>query len=177
MSIRMAALAAAGLMACAASASAGTITFLAGTYDLSTSYLGDPTDTLVINVSGGVASFDLDSSITWSLPDVATPDGDVFGGHNAPYFLASSVTAPSWDTETYGYLTFWASSENGGMTIGAQPGDGGGGGVNLVNLFQSSEGTGQVFAVPEPATWALMLTGFAGLGAAMRARRRAPIAA
>jgi hypothetical protein len=30
--------------------------------------------------------------------------------------------------------------------------------------------------VPEPATWALMLTGFAGLGAALRMRRKAPIA-
>ncbi len=30
--------------------------------------------------------------------------------------------------------------------------------------------------VPEPATWALMLAGFAGLGAALRMRRKAPIA-
>ena len=27
--------------------------------------------------------------------------------------------------------------------------------------------------VPEPATWALMLAGFAGLGAALRGRRKA----
>jgi hypothetical protein len=32
--------------------------------------------------------------------------------------------------------------------------------------------TFSVVAVPEPATWAIMLTGFAGLGAAMRSRRK-----
>jgi hypothetical protein len=37
-------------------------------------------------------------------------------------------------------------------------------------------GTFNLTAVPEPAAWALMLTGFAGLGAALRSRRR-PLAA
>jgi hypothetical protein len=176
MSIRIAALAAAGLMACAASAQAATITFLAGTYYLSDAYRSAPTDTLVIGVSGGVASFDLDGSVTWSLPDVVTPDGDAVGGDFAPYFLAGSVTSPSWDTGTYGYLTFWGAVNDGGLTIGAQPGDGGGEGNNLYNLFTSSEGPGQVFAIPEPAVWAMMLTGFAGLGAALRTRRKPAIA-
>jgi hypothetical protein len=31
--------------------------------------------------------------------------------------------------------------------------------------------------VPEPATWALMILGFGGIGAAVRARRKAPLAA
>ncbi len=34
-----------------------------------------------------------------------------------------------------------------------------------------------ITSVPEPAAWALMLVGFGGLGAAMRARRRATVAA
>lgn len=32
--------------------------------------------------------------------------------------------------------------------------------------------SGEVMAVPEPASWALMLTGFLGAGAALRAARR-----
>jgi len=32
------------------------------------------------------------------------------------------------------------------------------------------------FAVPEPATWAIMLTGFAGMGAVLRSRRKAAAA-
>jgi hypothetical protein len=34
-----------------------------------------------------------------------------------------------------------------------------------------------VLGVPEPSTWAMMLLGFGGLGAAMRVRRRSPAAA
>ena len=36
--------------------------------------------------------------------------------------------------------------------------------------------TGQINAVPEPATWAMMLFGFAGIGFAMRRRRQAGLA-
>jgi hypothetical protein len=32
-------------------------------------------------------------------------------------------------------------------------------------------------AVPEPATWAMLLIGFGGIGTAVRARRRAPVKA
>ena len=41
----------------------------------------------------------------------------------------------------------------------------GGGAQDLVPV------TGSIVAVPEPATWAMMLVGFGGLGAAMRSRR------
>ena len=157
----------------AAPASAETIIFNAGTYELADTNLGTVADTLTISVSGGVASFALSGQDdeTWSLPDIATPDG---GGPGNPFFDATtpSVTSPSWDTGTYPYLTFWSTVSYGGLTIGGAAGSDSG--PNLVNLFQSTPGTGQVYTyVPEPAVWALMLAGFAGLGAAVRSRRRA----
>jgi hypothetical protein len=42
------------------------------------------------------------------------------------------------------------------------------------NLSDSSF-TGGVSVVPEPATWALMLVGLGGMGAALRSRRQAPV--
>jgi len=51
------------------------------------------------------------------------------------------------------------------------------------SIYSDNSGTQtlSISAVPEPATWAMMLAGFGGLGAAMRAARRgrtsAPIAA
>jgi hypothetical protein len=50
-------------------------------------------------------------------------------------------------------------------------------------IWQSPDTTGQVFfsttitAVPEAGTWALMIVGFAGMGAALRARRQGLAAA
>jgi len=44
-------------------------------------------------------------------------------------------------------------------------------GANTVTAF-AQVGTGAVAAVPEPATWALMLLGFGGMGVAMRRSRK-----
>jgi hypothetical protein len=53
---------------------------------------------------------------------------------------------------------------------------------NLVGLTPGATESGQIvmdfsFSVPEPATWAMLLAGFAGLGAALRFRRARDLAA
>ena len=53
-------------------------------------------------------------------------------------------------------------------------GFGDGGGFELDNIVLNGDGSG---VVPEPATWAMMLMGFAGMGAMLRSRRRAALAA
>ena len=50
--------------------------------------------------------------------------------------------------------------------------------VNPNGSFQLDNGTfSTTAAVPEPATWAVMMVGFGGLGVAMRSRRKALVAA
>ena len=44
--------------------------------------------------------------------------------------------------------------------------------ANATNNFGGIQGTFNLTAVPEPASWAMMLVGFGGLGVAMRSRRK-----
>lgn len=153
-----------------------TVTFNPGTYYLAYTDFGSPVDTLVVSISGGNADFTLSGSDneTFTVPNNSVPDL-VLPGPN-PVYDVSSLPSYSWDSSAYPYLTFYTNSNGGGMTIGSQPSDVG---SNLVNLFQSSDGTGQVFSisgVPEPATWLMMLAGLGLAGAALRSRRRLAVA-
>jgi len=80
-------------------------------------------------------------------------------------FLSNSgqVTLNLAAGDTYGFYIFSTDSQFGRADISVTPFRGG---LDEVALA----------AVPEPATWALMLTGFFGLGLALR-RRRAGLAA
>ena len=48
--------------------------------------------------------------------------------------------------------------------------------ANSTNNFGGTQGTFNLTAVPEPASWAMMLVGFGGLGVAMRSRRKTAVA-
>jgi hypothetical protein len=158
---------------------AGTyVNFLPGTYLLTTdgpsagSVFQTPDQTLVVTVSGGTASFSLTGAETasFTLPD----DAEIATSFalDSVVFSSSSAGSPSWSTATYPYITFWSTADYGGLTIGTIPGDKG---TNVIDNFMSTEGPGQIFSpVPEPAGWAVMLVGVAGLGAALRSKGRTP---
>jgi hypothetical protein len=155
-----------GFLACATSAAAQTVQFVTGTYYLSANFFGTPDDTVTLTVSGGVASFDIVGvdNAAFSISNNSSPNGILFS--NSPYFLTTSaaVRTASWDTASYPAITFWDDTSNGGITIGSLPGDSG---SNFIDVFQSNTGPGQVFtlsAIPEPAVWAMMLSGFAIMG-------------
>lgn len=118
------------------------------------------------NYGSAAASFDLTSGV-----------GDfVFGGFDlagnngaANYVIAGFLDGAS--------VFAFAGSHNGGFTTIGSPSSGlvdkvsflvtaGGTSANIDNIVAT------VAAVPEPATWAMMLIGFGAVGAAMRSQRR-----
>ncbi len=164
-------LAAALVAVSATSASATIVTFVPGTYYLAKISGDTPTDILTVTVTGGIANFVIDDAdfVTFSVPDNSTPEGVVLSG--SPYYASSSLPSTNYSATAYPYLSFYSTAVGGGLTIGTEIGDTG---SNRVNLFESNIGTGQVYTlsgVPEPAAWALMLTGFGLLGGALRGRR------
>ncbi len=178
---RAVAAAAVCLLASATAAPTGAveIRFAPGVYDLEDyvegAPVGPPTDILTVVVSGGVASFTLSGAddATFSVPDPSTPTGtdiDDDGLFNPYYEIPGSAISASWDTSVYPWLTFWSAGIGGGVTAGSIPGDFG---ANVFDTSGSTIGPSQVFTVPEPGIWMLMLTGLAGIGVVGRRRRPA----
>jgi hypothetical protein len=90
-------------------------------------------------------------SLTW--------DGQVL-------FSQSDIAADGWVEHTF---TGTASSDSTVLTFGLRD-DPGFSGLDDISVMDAG-------GVPEPATWAMMLTGFLGAGAALRSRRRFAVAA
>ncbi|HWJ38178.1 MAG TPA: PEPxxWA-CTERM sorting domain-containing protein [Sphingomicrobium sp.] len=155
----------------------GVLTFTSGTFNV--------TD------SGGIAPIGSGLPPTDTLGFFSLLGGTGQSTFNTPFTLFVTFTLPAG---TSGAGTFM-SEITGSVT------DGTAGGVdidfdNTPHLFTSASGpftltvrdlsvtngglntpiTGTIRAVPEPATWGMMLLGFAGIGFAMRRRRQPAIA-
>jgi hypothetical protein len=104
-------------------------------------------------------TFDLSSSPQWGLQDGLEVSA---GSATASFTTTNDGTQTNlWEPET---LSFTAT---GAMTTISLIGNSGDNyiGLDNVNVVQTS-------SVPEPATWAMMLIGFGGLGVAIRSARR-----
>ena len=140
------------------------------------------------------------TSVTWSIWT-----GNPFGG-GSPTEVAFGTAAPGLTLigpNGTGFDLYSNSIDLGGVSLGAgtywlELSDGiavggvfwddnngpssawqGGGLGDLTNCCGITGTNSEAFSIgsPEPATWAVMLAGFAGLGAALRSRRRRPAAA
>lgn len=93
-----------------------------------------------------------------------------------PFFIVGGLNAAFADSVTGGNLQFNIASPD---FSPPSPGGGSNGQVtyfdNGVGTFQSTSMTWSNTAalVPEPASWAMMMLGFGGLGAVLRGKRRA----
>ncbi|WP_445192238.1 PEPxxWA-CTERM sorting domain-containing protein [Sphingomonas sp. Tas61C01] len=90
------------------------------------------------------------------LLDVLLPNGTVVDGSS--FFLASYDTANAFDDGVYSVNSVFDGSATSGF-------------ANTAAAITQFTGT-SVAAVPEPATWSMMLVGFGMMGAAVRYRRR-----
>ena len=158
----------------------GTVTFncngsswCPGFFGQSTVYSTDGThsvffatpDTATFTFSSAITAFGID---VIGLGDVGVTTFSINNG-SGPQTLVSGYSAPG------GAVTFAGIIDSAGFTqvtfSGTAPNDG----VFFDRLrFGGAPGGGG--AVPEPATWAIMILGFAGIGATLR-RRRAAFAA
>lgn len=122
-------------------------------------------------------AFDTDPT----LGSVTAVSGPLAFGANSNFPGIGTVDACFYSGNNCGAANGQATSFNGGFTLNFNSGP-----VTLSNFVdryasianldnQSGEGRGTVFhpAVPEPATWAMMLVGFGGIGMTMRRRRKA----
>jgi hypothetical protein len=165
---------AAGMAAAAAHATSYTWTFSDATYSGSGTLVTDPTNTFAISGGGTLTGPSLNDTLSlFPNPTPGTqgtsPDGQWSFDNNIPVdfagLLFTGVTNPFYNVFANG----------GGGSLGISFADG-----SVYNQDNSIVGTLTVTAVsggvPEPATWAVMMLGFGGMGAVLRSRRKLAVA-
>ncbi|HEX4180901.1 MAG TPA: PEPxxWA-CTERM sorting domain-containing protein [Caulobacteraceae bacterium] len=123
-------------------------------------------------IGGLTAGKSYDVSFDWAGAQQAGFTGETTEGwqvslgsetHSTAILTTPSMGFTGWQTAN---LTFTATSGSEVLSFLAQGGPNG-----SVPPFALLDGV-SLTAVPEPATWAFMLVGFGGMGAAIRSRRR-----
>ena len=97
--------------------------------------------------------------------------GSAFGGATYSYIVngvAGSITVPAASSTTF--LGFTSTSGPVSVAFNVAGGNGAGVANSELDVPQFIAGNAITGAVPEPATWAMMLLGFGGIGVAMRRR-------
>jgi hypothetical protein len=143
--------------------------------------VSNQTTGFTFNTTPGLPS---DSPIGFTVFGASSPTGDAtiaVGGIEAG---ANEVVQDTNDPIVFFNIPNASDPADASLVICSQPGFSCGDFTGNVTVFASGyalAGTDSVFfatdeavtsGVPEPATWAMMLVGFGGLGAAMRTRRR-----
>jgi len=143
-------------------------------YNWAGSPYGSGAQTLVFSVNGGVSalldSLTILSSRSYDTGTLITLDYSNDGGASWINAVSSTTGALGWDNvDITGGGTDSIALDFGGVTGNAFRFGVSGAQINLHTLALD----GTMAAVPEPATWAMMIGGFALAGAAMRRRRTA----
>ncbi len=160
-----------GLALWPAAASANTEWMVNATFNDDTTLTG----TFVVNTYGYLVAANLqtDTNGVFTAFDYTTKDSFVATGVTSPYFIDFQPGYQSDLHVVFADALTVGTADNpivtGGASYECQGSfscfDLGGGNTRFIE-------SGSAVAVPEPAAWALMLAGFAGLGGTLRARRR-----
>jgi len=147
-------------------------------------FRGNNPDGLWIADGGGIVdpvTINFDSAFAASLTSLSFDVASHIDSEHLIFFdkdgltLSDVVVAPTYGAMTYPgiYVNYGVTSANGigGFTFTG----GAGGNVSIDNMSAITAVISG--SVPEPQTWALMIMGFAGLGAVLRQRRLAAAAA